>query len=404
MIKEEVKHIFARSACLSKKQFEKYLAGNMITEEIYGVEHNINGCPLCSMAMDGMQMRTDATEVTAGLNAEFLKEQLEAMPEPGAGGAAAYVKNLKQGQGGAKPIVTGLKIGVAIAACAGILWFVQRIGQNSKAEAQLVQTEGATGGTETEQPEERSVVVEQPLVAEAQGPVSTPPVETQLIEEAPATPEPATSENKPVITGQKKEEQKKEVSTKPVTPVTAKTSPETTTAKPPTAAAKNEEKKPAPAMTKTQPAVTAPKTIALPPPPPPVIKEIVKEQPKPQPQIVKQEPEHKPAPKEEPKPQPVAKKEEPAMELPSDPIAAGKALMDKRSYNAAINKMRNEMRSNNKSRRQEAVMLVAKCYQAMGNKERAKELLSSIVDEGGPEKKNAKKMLKEVDGDAKKEE
>ncbi len=204
---------------------------------------------------------------------------------------------------------------------------------------------------------------------------------------------------------------KKEVSTKPVTPVTAKTTPNATTAKPAATTAKKEEKKPAPATTKTQPPVTAAKpktepakTIALPPALPPVIKEIAKEQPKPQPQVVKQEPEHRPAPKEEPKPQPVAKKEEPAEELPSDPIAAGKALMDKRNYNAAINKMRNEMRSNNKNRRQEAVMLVAKCYQAMGNKDRAKELLSSIVDEGGPEKKNAKKLLKEVDGDAKKEE
>ena len=75
--------------------------------------------------------------------------------------------------------------------------------------------------------------------------------------------------------------------------------------------------------------------------------------------------------------------------------------MDRKNYNAAINKMRNEMRSNDKGRRQEAVMMVAKCYNAIGNKDRAKELLNTLVDEGGPEKKNAKKMLKELDKNAK---
>lgn len=406
-MKEEIKHIFDRSACLNKRQVEAYLAGNMITEEVYAVEHHINGCPLCSMCMDGMQLRKDALEVTSGLNGEFLKTHLQAIPEPSTGGAAAYVKNnLKPEALKASPAATALKFGIAVAACAGILWLVQQVGGDKK-DKEVAKTEEAIieGNNSSNNNEEGSVVVEEPLTAETQTISATDtepaPVETALIEEAPATTTAAKKEEpKPAAAA------KPEVSTKPATtakpvigpPPMAKTTPEKKPVVPP---AKTPEKKPTTppvAAKKTEPAKTE---KPAPPPPPPVVREVPKEQPKP---VVREEP--KPAPKvEEPKPEPkpVAKKEEPAEELPSDPIAAGKALMDKRNYNAAINKMRNEMRSNNKNRRQEAVMLVARCYQAMGNKDRAKELLSSIVDEGGPEKKAAKKALKEVDKDAKEE-
>jgi hypothetical protein len=394
MMKEDVKHIFDRSACLNKRQIEAYLSGNMITEEVYAIEHHINGCPLCSMALDGIQQRTDALEVIGQLNSDFLKDHFAVMPEPASSGAAAYVKNLKPKAVAAAAASSGsgagtaIKLAVGIAACIGILWFIQNAGKDKQTEKQVAATEQSVNETPVE---EQSVIVEEPLLADTQVVVAEePPVETRLEDEAAAAkvavgpPE----NKKPEVVA------RPAVTTKPATTQTAKITvpppPKATTAKVP------------PPKTPVAPQKTAPVALAK-PLPPPSPKEIAREQPKPQP--ARQEPAPEPKverqePKEEPKP--AAKKEE-SEELPSDPIAAGKALMDKRNYNAAINKMRNEMRSNNKSRRQEAVMLVAKCYQQMGNKDRAKELLTSLVDEGGKEKKAAKKALKEVDKEEKAE-
>jgi FimV-like protein len=394
MIKEDVKHLFDRSACLNKRQFEAYLSGNMITEEVYGIEHHINGCPLCSMAMDGMQLRKDALEVSAGLNTDFIKDHFAMMPQQSSSGAS-YIKNLKPKEINTKPLMTTVKVLVAIGACAAILWFVQSVGKNNSNEpVEETKQEEVVNVATPPQQEEQQVIVEEPLMADTTQ-AAEPVPEAAPVQEKPAIGPP---EDKPVVstrpaTTASAVSTKPAIITKPVGPVTkpvAINKPLTPTTKPTTVP-------PKPVATKQTviPNLAAPATTTA---PPPVVKEIPREEPKP---VVKQE--ERPAPKEEPKPKPTPpapKKEEASEDLPSDPIAAGKALMDKRSYNAAINRMRNEMRSNNKSRRQEAVILVARCYQAMGNKDRAAELLKSVVDEGGPEKKNAKKLLKEVDKNA----
>lgn len=370
MIKEDVKHLFDRSACLTKKQFEAYLQGNMITEEVYAIEHHINGCPLCSMAMDGMQLRKDALVVANQMNTDFLADHLSALPPQSTSSAASYVKSLKPKEISTKPLITGVKVLVAIGACAGILWFVQSVGKNNaNTKTEEPQEEVVNVATPPKQ-EEQSVVIEEPLIAEQ--PVAEEPLE----EVAPVTEQPVIGppEDKP-----------KPVVTTPAKPAAVPA----TTAKPPVTTAK-------PPVTTAKPTVPPPTPVKPPvtKPAPPVVNQ---EEPKAEPP--------KPVVREEPIPQPKveqpAPKKEPVEELPNDPIAAGKALMDKRSYNAAINRMRSEMRSSNKARRQEAVILVAKCYQQLGNKERAAELLKSVVDEGGPEKKNAKKLLKEVDKNAK---
>jgi hypothetical protein len=398
MIKEDVKHLFDRSACLTKRQFEAYLSGNMITEEVYGIEHHINGCPLCSMAMDGMQLRKDALEVASGLNGDFLKDHFAVMPATSGSGASSYMKNLKPKEINTKPVMTTVKILVAVGACAAILWFVQSVGKNKSNEpAEEPKQEEVVNVATPPQQEEQQVIVEEPLMADtmqmAADPAPEPVADPAPVGEKTAIGPPADNAKpavatKPAVTtnpaGEPPSANSKPATTpavKPVAkPVTATTKPTATNTKPITPT------KPATVPGLLKPIVTSP---------PPVVREVPREEPKP---TVKQE--EKPVVKaEEPKPtpSPAPKKEEAAEDLPKDPLAAGKVLMEKRSYNAAINKMRNEMRSNNKGRRQEAVMLVARCYQAMGNKERATELLKSIVDEGGPEKKNAKKMLKEVD-------
>jgi hypothetical protein len=63
----------------------------------------------------------------------------------------------------------------------------------------------------------------------------------------------------------------------------------------------------------------------------------------------------------------------------------------------ALNLYTQEMRgASSKGKRQEAAIGAARCYVALGNRYKAKDILLSIVDEGGPRKREAKRMLKEL--------
>ena len=245
MIKEDVKHLFDRSACLTKRQFEAYLSGNMITEEVYGIEHHINGCPLCSMAMDGMQLRKDALVVANQLNTDFLTNHLAATPQQSASNAASYVKSLKPKEISTKPLITGVKVLVAIGACAGILWFVQSVGKNSgnATKTEEPQQEEVVNVATPPQQEEQSVVVEEPLMAEQ--PATEEPV---------AEPDPAPVKEQPAIgPPEDKPNLAATTTTKPATvPATSTKPPATTTAKPPVTATKPTVAPPTKPVTKLQ--------------------------------------------------------------------------------------------------------------------------------------------------------
>ena len=55
------------------------------------------------------------------------------------------------------------------------------------------------------------------------------------------------------------------------------------------------------------------------------------------------------------------------------------------------------MNSGSKTNRQQAAIMAARCYIALGQKDKAERLLQSIVDEGGPEKRSAKRMLRDIE-------
>jgi hypothetical protein len=73
-MKEELKHIFDHSACMTRRQMVDYLDGQMALEECHAVEHHINGCPLCSTAMDAVLNNRDSLHTIETLNTVFLKE------------------------------------------------------------------------------------------------------------------------------------------------------------------------------------------------------------------------------------------------------------------------------------------------------------------------------------------
>jgi hypothetical protein len=74
MSNEELKHIFENSTCLTKKQMVSYVSGNMTIEEARAVETHLNSCALCSDAVDGMQEQQEKALNT--INADFLQHHL----------------------------------------------------------------------------------------------------------------------------------------------------------------------------------------------------------------------------------------------------------------------------------------------------------------------------------------
>lgn len=59
MSKEQLGHIFERSACLTPKQMKGYVSGKMVHEEAHAVEVHLLSCPFCRDAMDGLRENQD---------------------------------------------------------------------------------------------------------------------------------------------------------------------------------------------------------------------------------------------------------------------------------------------------------------------------------------------------------
>lgn len=65
MNKEQLGHIFERSACLTPKQIKGYVSGKMVHEEAHAVEVHLLSCPFCRDAIDGLREQKDAGAINA---------------------------------------------------------------------------------------------------------------------------------------------------------------------------------------------------------------------------------------------------------------------------------------------------------------------------------------------------
>lgn len=65
MSKEQLKHIFEPSACLTPKQMKGYVSGKMVHEEAHAVEVHLLSCPFCSDAIEGLQKEQKSGSITA---------------------------------------------------------------------------------------------------------------------------------------------------------------------------------------------------------------------------------------------------------------------------------------------------------------------------------------------------
>lgn len=54
MSKEQLKHIFEQSPCLTQRQLKNYVSGKMVHEEAHAVESHLLSCPFCTDAVEGL--------------------------------------------------------------------------------------------------------------------------------------------------------------------------------------------------------------------------------------------------------------------------------------------------------------------------------------------------------------
>lgn len=74
MSKEQLKHIFEDSACLTPRQVKGYVTGKMVHEEAHAVEVHLLSCPFCKDAVEGMteQKAKGAVATMERLDAGFI--------------------------------------------------------------------------------------------------------------------------------------------------------------------------------------------------------------------------------------------------------------------------------------------------------------------------------------------
>ncbi|RYE06825.1 MAG: tetratricopeptide repeat protein, partial [Sphingobacteriales bacterium] len=83
-----------------------------------------------------------------------------------------------------------------------------------------------------------------------------------------------------------------------------------------------------------------------------------------------------------------------------DHLTTGDNFYNERKYNQALNAYKKELNSGDKSRRQKAGLMAARCYLALGQKTEAKGLLNDLVQNGsGGAKREAKRMLSDMGED-----
>ncbi len=127
---EQLKHIFDKSACLSKRQLKDYVTGTMSGEEAYAVEHHINSCFFCSEAMDGLTRQKESVMNLDELNANFLKDHLSLIsPQIHLNSIAPAVpaqplQRSGRSRGKMPPLLKPTSILAALLLGFGVLWYL----------------------------------------------------------------------------------------------------------------------------------------------------------------------------------------------------------------------------------------------------------------------------------------
>lgn len=184
MSKEQLKHIFEHTACLTPRQMKGYISGKMVHEEAHAVEVHLLSCPFCREAIEGLEEQKGNGSLTAiekpdtafiakhfGVSSKELNlgNTTGAVP-PKAGRFTTYVdKEQKTGGGNVRKLLKPIGIAASLVAVAAIMWFMRDTIFPAQDKKQLAQQQPAAPA----EPEEREIVYQ--------------PVDTTIADEAIAT-------------------------------------------------------------------------------------------------------------------------------------------------------------------------------------------------------------------------
>lgn len=134
MSNESLKHIFDASTCLTKRQMKDYVTGIMTNEEAHAVEVHLSSCPMCNDAVEGMFAVEEGNAVTVmnELNADFLKDhfglsnpQIHLNSLSPATDAAHHQHQYPSKKKKIVPLWRNISIAAAILLCVGIAWYLK---------------------------------------------------------------------------------------------------------------------------------------------------------------------------------------------------------------------------------------------------------------------------------------
>lgn len=442
MSNESLKHIFDESTCLTRRQMKDYVTGSMTNEEAHAVEVHLSSCPMCNDAVDGMFAveEGNALTVMSELNTDFLKDHFGlSNPQihlnslaPAADAAHAHSYHTRRKKKRVVPLWRNVSIAAALLLFIGIGWYMKygntaldttnpviAKNENPLTEQPVLQQETQA---EVTAGQAKDMVTSGSSLQQTSGDISKK--ETQSAGEAEMSVL-AAAKAKPLA---KADEAKIVKHVELDAPMIDKFSPGTTQ----TIKADEIEKMPSRDIETI--AASAPKAAYS-----NDVRDFNKNrsvETKPGPQMSNNFENSKPA--EDLK---IAgaknegttyiidgvqvsgskgadlsknkKKQNTDIQTSGvrgtygsadggvvntkDNIEKAKAYYTLNKYTDALAIYKAEMNTGNKTHQQEAAIGAARCYMALGSKAKAKEILQSIIDEGGSQKREAKRLMKEVE-------
>lgn len=138
-MKEQLSHILDQSVCLTRRQVAAYLEGRMEPEELHAAQMHIASCPLCSLAMDGFEdAPKESLAALSTLNTDFLKEQFDkSLPQihlNSVAPAAVIRETRRRRRAGEHRVLPFRRLAAAAAlmlTAGGLWWLLQNAGKDT---------------------------------------------------------------------------------------------------------------------------------------------------------------------------------------------------------------------------------------------------------------------------------
>lgn len=369
MSKDQLKHIFEESACLTPRQVKGYVTGKMVHEEAHAVEVHLLSCPFCREAVEGIaeQKSPGAVSAMEKLDAGFIAKHFGVTAEE-VTSARNTPPVIKAGPEKDKPktarnIWKPMALAASLLAIVAVLWFMRDNifpQDNSQVAQQITLPEKPAEEVIAYTPAADSnitVMADSMAISEQE----MAPEELPVVVEQPADVKPG--EIKDVVAA-KKEADKKMANARLAaeSPLVKKAKEEV---KPLPMAARQSSADALPRMgnsySATEPATAAPATAA-----------------------------DKAAEREE------TTEEKKNTEPARTGLEKADDLFNKGKYRRALKAYQDEMGDTRSNRRDAATFMAARCHVELGEKMQARTLLNSLVNENSVKKAQAQQILSQI--------